>query len=316
MKCPICNAENAPDASNCSQCGFSLSLSQTAWPDFPTLEIPEPVSPLQWPEPPAIEVSSAPINDTLAIDVESVEIEPVKQIKQVEQKEKVEATAVDAPPPDQPSDDELAREHIARGFEAIRQGMFDQARWELEQARDLADSEDISRLAQSQLDELSSAAELIFQNQPAPIMPERPDPIKTLSAILVTPADWASTTRTGAIAGAVNGLATLISAQLCCGLFLSPAAAFITGVLIARQASKGDQTSDVVHAMVAGGITGLGGWLGQVIGSAITMSSMSHGQPDAAAWPLAACLTGIVYIPVAIALGALGWKVGRPKQER
>ncbi|MEA3339673.1 MAG: hypothetical protein U9R15_06875, partial [Chloroflexota bacterium] len=136
------------------------------------------------------------------------------------------------------------------------------------------------------------------------------------STILVSPADWASTTRTGAIAGAVNGLVTLISAQLCCGLFLSPAAAFIAGILISRQTSKGDQTSDVVHAMVAGGITGLGGWLGQVIGSAISMPSLSHGQPDAATWPLAACLTGIVYIPAAIALSALGWKVGRPKQER
>ncbi|MEA3340675.1 MAG: zinc ribbon domain-containing protein, partial [Chloroflexota bacterium] len=227
MKCPICNAENAPDASSCSQCGFSLSLSQAAWPDLATLEILEPVSPLQWPETPTIEVPSAPIGDTLAIDVEGVEVE---QVDRVEKEEKAEATAADAPPPDQPSDDELAREHIARGFEAIRQGMPDQARWELEQASDLADSEDIFRLAQSQLDELFSAAEPIVQSQPVPITPKRPVPIKTLSTILVSPADWASTTRTGAIAGAVNGLVTLISAQLCCGLFLSPAAAFIAGI--------------------------------------------------------------------------------------
>jgi hypothetical protein len=35
MKCPICSTENPPDRSSCSQCGFNLGLSQSAWPDSP-----------------------------------------------------------------------------------------------------------------------------------------------------------------------------------------------------------------------------------------------------------------------------------------
>jgi hypothetical protein len=42
MKCPICSTENPPEASNCSQCGFSLGLSQSSWPDSPEIAAPPP----------------------------------------------------------------------------------------------------------------------------------------------------------------------------------------------------------------------------------------------------------------------------------
>jgi hypothetical protein len=59
MKCPICNAENPPEASNCSQCGFSLGLSESAWPESPVIMssvLPEtetkalPVEPVSLPD--------------------------------------------------------------------------------------------------------------------------------------------------------------------------------------------------------------------------------------------------------------------------
>ncbi len=298
MKCPICNAENAPDASSCSQCGFSLGLSQATWPDFPTIEMPEPAGMTGWPEPPAIEIPSAPI-----------------EVKE----EEIKAAAVDTPPPDQPSDDELAREHVARGFEAIRQGMLDQAQWELEQARDLADNEDIFHLAQRQLSELASAAAPTVQRQPAPITPARRPPIKpspsTLALDQILPAHWVPTARIGLIAGAVNIALTGCGAASCFGFFLSMSVAFVTGVLIARQVGQDQQSLDATHALAAGGVAGLGGWLGQVIGSIAWAAALSNTQSDASAWPFVACLAGIVYIPVATALSALGWKVGMPRQK-
>ncbi|RLC82007.1 MAG: hypothetical protein DRJ03_05540 [Chloroflexi bacterium] len=298
MKCPICNAENGPDANSCHQCGFSLSLSQAAWPDFPTIEIPDPLE---------IEIQPAPPESKEATKIESVE-------------DAVEIIATKELPPDQPSDDELAREHVARGFEAIRQGMLDQARWELEQARDLADSKDIAYMAQSQLNELSSAAAPIVQRRPIPLTPTRrptliKPPSSTLALDQIVPADWVSTVRTGLIAGAVNGIVAGGGAQSCCGFFLSLAVAFVTGMLIARQAGKGDQSSDAIHAIIAGGITGLGGWLGQVIGSIIWAAALSSAQPNTSTWPFVACIAGIVYIPAATALSTLGWKMGTPKHK-
>ncbi len=61
MKCPICNAENEPDARTCARCGFSLELTTPTWPDSVTSE---PVQ-VEWPsldqiEPPVIEPLPTP----------------------------------------------------------------------------------------------------------------------------------------------------------------------------------------------------------------------------------------------------------------
>jgi len=297
MKCPICNAENVPDASNCHQCGFSLSLGQAAWPDFPAIEMPDPLEIEIQPAPPEI----VPIDDTpQEAKVESVE-------------DAVEIVAAKAPPPEQPSDDDLAREHVTRGFEAIRQRMPDQAQWELEQARDLADSEEIAHMAQSQLEELASAAAPIVPRRPTPIVPRR-HPSPTL--VRTVAANWVSTIRISIIAGAMNGILASWGTVSCFGFLLSLLVSFVAGVLIAQQAAKNDQRLDAAHAIVAGVITGLGGWMGQATGYSAWLMRLSDAQTDlTAAWPLVACLSGAFYIPLSITASTLGWKMGTPKQK-
>lgn len=311
MKCPICNAENGADASSCHQCGFSLSLGQAAWPDFPTIEMPDPLEIEFQPPPP----ETAPIDDT---PKEAIRQTAPPKIESVE--DAIEIVAAKAPPSEQPSDDELAREHIARGFEAIRQSMPDQARWELEQAHDLADSEDIAHMAQSQLDELASAAAPIVPSRPAPIASRRPPSSIELppSAALVrtATANWVSTMRISMIAGVVNGMLASWGTVSCFGFLLSLFVSFVAGVLIAQQAAKNNQRINSAHAIVAGVVTGLGGWLGQAAGYSAWLTSLSNAQTDlTAAWPLVACLSGVFYIPLSAAVSIQGWKMGTPKQK-
>ena len=277
MKCSICNAENPPDAKSCHQCGFSLSLSQPTWPDFPTVEVPEPTDIPQWPELPGTEAFPVPPEpiwpgDDALVSIESVKVESVADM--VEDKE--EAATVDIPPPDRPSeDDELARSHITRGFKAIREELYDQAKWEFEQARDLADDPVIVHMAQAQLSELYSRPKAApeqappRQAQPRPIRPiplRRPSPPS--APIQIRSIDWDTAVRLGLIMGVLNGVLTGCGAVACFGFLVSPASGFVAGWLTARKdsttdtARKNGQSSNMIPAAIVGGITGLGGWLG------------------------------------------------------
>ena len=323
MKCSICNTENPSDATACQQCGFSLSLSQPAWPDFPTVEIPEPAAFPEWPELPEVKTESLPAipepawheiqGDTPAISTKDVEPE-AKLEAEVETQVETETEPVALLPSSYPSDDALARTHVARGFEAIREGLIDQARWEFEQARDLADSTDISRLAQAQLGEL-------LPREPASLMPERvrpirrPSPRPTLDQVRAT--DWKPTLRIGATLGVINGVCTGCTAVFCLGFVLSPFLGFITGLLVARSHSDtAAQPVGIIHAIAAGGITGLGGWLGQAVSYPVWTTSIFDTldiQNDATTL---VCITflGMLYIPMTIALSALGWGMGTPNR--
>jgi hypothetical protein len=337
MKCSICNTENPPDAKNCQQCGFSFSIGQPAWPDFPTVEIPQPTSDIQWPELPGVEIPATvpqpawPIPDMPTPSITPIEIKSTPVQDQLKIKE--EAAAVEPPPPDQPSeDDELARAHIARGFEAIRKELLDQAQWEFEQARDLADSEDIVHMAQAQLAGLrAEQAERVELLPPTPFFEVKPTAqpaqrqIRPLERPTAPPAfsqiqalDWRPLVRIGLMLGLVNGVLTGCGAVACLGFLLSPASGFVAGWLAARSsgaARQNVQSANTMPAIIAGGIAGLGGWLGEVIGHPIWVASTSTSSAD----PLAtgvfvACMPGTLYIILAIIGSVLGWRVGTPKE--
>ena len=329
MKCSICNTENPPDATSCQQCGFSFSLSQPSWPDFPTVEVPEPTAVPEWPELPETKASPAspkpvwPVDDALVPSIESIEIESVTD--QVEIKEEI--AVAEPPPSDQPSDDDqLARSHIARGFEAIRKGLDDQAKWEFEQARDLADDTEIVRMARAQLAGLHSTPVETTQERahPRQVQPRQPPPTfprkPTSSPIQISNVDWDTTVRFGLILGLLNGVLTGCGAVACFGFLVSPAAGFIAGWLAARKDStadtvrKNDQSSNVIPAIIVGGITGLGGWLGEIIGHPIWVASTSTSSADPFATGLfVACVPGIPYILLAIVASVVGWRVGGRK---
>ncbi len=336
MKCSICNTENPPDAKSCQQCGFGLSLGQSAWPDFPTVEIPEPSIDIEWPElsqpetPQAPSIPAWPQDDALAIDVESIELKP----------------ATPPPPPALPSqDDQTARSHIARGFTAIRENMYEQAKWEFEQARDLADDPEIIHMALVQLAELKGATMDAAQAQvrepprqtpptPAPLSPTPPGPapprrsspprvirpIRTTRPAIPTPMrniDWRAVMRTGLIIGVVNGVLTGCTAPFCIGFLLAPAFGFVAGWSMARaeaRATNYGQAPTATSAAVAGGIVGFVGWLGQVIGYPVWLNSLSTVQSDTETLSaILGCITLSSYIPMSAALSGLGWWVGSKK---
>jgi hypothetical protein len=340
MKCSICDTENPPGTTNCQKCGFSLSLSQPTWPDSPSVEIPEP-SPLpEWPGITEAEIklpATLPIPTwpeladdvpTSAIAEESdVEIQPFplpSTDATIEEPLAEESdypgpstegpSIADIPSPGYPSDDELARTHIARGFEAIREGLIEQARWEFEQARDLADSKDVVRMAQAQLSELlpKEAARIVQ----APVRPVvEPPPQPALSEISLI--DWKPTLRIGAVMGVISAVCASCTAVFCLGFLLSPFLGFVAGLVIARnKAGPPRQPRDVIHAIVAGGITGLGGWLGQAISYPIWTTSILDTLDVQSDATTLACMTflGMLYVPMTIAMSALGWKLGKPRE--
>ncbi|MCP4538922.1 MAG: zinc ribbon domain-containing protein, partial [Chloroflexi bacterium] len=320
MKCSICNAENPSDAKNCHQCGFSFSLTQPTWPDFPTVEIPEPVAAPIWPDLLEAQVPTTPSEPIwpetdAAANIESVKIESVLDV--VEDKKEFVSEPLQLSdqssddqqpswlqpirplypqPLDQPSDDDhMARSHIARGFEAIRKGLDEQAMWEFEQARDLADSSDIVDMAQAQLSELyHPSVEVVEEQAPPrqvpprvvrPIPARKPTPPPTPIPIQLKDTDWDTLVRIGLVMGLVNGLLTGCGAVLCLGLVFSPVVGFVSGWMAARKQStahKDDQLKNVSPAVIVGGITGLGGWLGGIIGHPIWVASTSDSAVEPA----------------------------------
>ena len=320
MKCPICNAENPPDAGSCQACGFGLSLSRVEWPELPTIDVLQPDAGPPWPDTPGVEMPSlapAPTIDLSPPTFATGEQEPAPG----SEPEEPVPPEPGGPPAGGPTDDELAKEHMSRGFEAIRSGMPDQARWEFEQARDLADDEEIAAVARAHLADLTAAPSSpvpLPTPPPAPRPARRPTPQVTPLSLddLVPPAvtaqikatDWAFTLKTGAIAGGITALITGCGAATCLGALFAPLAGLVTGLVIANQKKKTGQRLDAFRAMLAGGIAGLGGWLGQIIGYPIIMATTERSSTSMA-WPVLTCLVGAAYVPFSSALGALGWKI-------
>jgi hypothetical protein len=225
-----------------------------------------------------------------------------------------EPAEADVPSPDYPSDDELARTHIARGFRATREGLNEQARWEFEQARDLADSEDIIRMARAQLGELlpGEAAQVVQ----APVRPiVKPSPQPALS--IVSRMDWKPTLRIGIVMGVINAVCASCTAVPCLGVLFSPLLSFVAGFLIARnKASPPRQPRDIIYALVAGGITGLGGWIGQAISFPVLTASVPNtlDSQDIVTDLICIAFFGAFYIPISCALSALGWRLGKRRK--
>ena len=325
--CPICNTANPPEETSCTKCGFSLGLSRADWPTFPTIEMPEVAGKIQWPE------SQAPLPPV--IPPAAPEQAPVSPGSG-----EIAPGPISSYGPPLSEDDRMARRHIDRGLEALRQGLDEQARWEFEQAGDLADDQDIATLAQQHLSELvtrAPAAPLPAveapppQPAPAKARPSRaprskvrttsrtrqrttyrpmakaaPDRASQFEAF---PAGWEQTATLGAIVAMVGGLLAIVGATSCLGVGSMAAAGFGAGVLIANRdkAIRGCRRGDAFHAMVAGAITGLGCWIGHVVGADARIvtdgSSWTH-----LIWP--ACLAGVLHIPAAIGLSVAGWKAG------
>ena len=152
MKCSICNLDNPAGAETCSRCGFSLSLSQIVWPDAPQIEVPRAAERPSGPpavEPPAHPPPEAPAStpgDPLPAPPVAARAAPTDQVAQ---------TAWEA---------QMAYEHVVRGFQAIRQERREQARWEFEQARDLAeDSRLLLRNSSSRCEREAQAGCLALQ---------------------------------------------------------------------------------------------------------------------------------------------------------
>jgi len=295
MKCPICNEENESDASVCQQCGFSLDLGQIKQPDFLAIEGFKSTDQPQWPEPAEIEFPA------ISPEPEPVPQESVPEIEVVEQEEVV---AVESPPPAPSSDDdEMARFHIARGFEALRQELFDQAQWEFEQARNLADNQDIARLAQNQLDELLKTSSSIA-----------PEPVRAIEEVSVPPTldqfkgtNWTSAVKIGLAIGVLNiAFASFFGSTFCFNILSQFIFGSIAGSLVAGRVDDDGQPLGIVHAAMAGGLVGLIGWLGGTIWQPIlaTFTSMQM-DPEL---PTLICFSWMLYLPTAITGSILGWR--------
>jgi hypothetical protein len=351
MKCSICNAENPPDATSCHQCGFSLGLSQPTWPEFPAFDVPQPAEMPVWPELPKIEAPPRsseliwPDDDSQTGSAEGIEVDSIAQAEQreathippllsdtlgkdirpaetddLEPLGAQEVVAAEPLPPGDFSDDALARSHIARGFEAIREGLMDQAQWEFEQARDLADDIDVAHLAQVQLTELHGPTLRPMPKQTRPAGQAWPieGPTPQLTASKIRALDWKPVVRVGLIVGVLHAVFAGCSAPFCGGFLLAPVFGFVAGWWTAQQKTDDvddddSQLPDPIRAIVAGAITGVGGWLGQATAYPVWVSSLVDTQSDAEAWIVTTCL-GALFVPMSIALSVLGWKIRKPKQ--
>ena len=313
MKCPICNAENAPDARACGTCGFSLGLGRVEWPDPSALKFPDQVKMPEWPQmpqvkpTPAVSMFSRP---TAPAEVEAQQ-EAAREAAPLIEVAEPPRVAV-APLQEQPSDDELAREHIARGFAAFKAGLLDQARWEFEQAYNLADGEDIIRVAQSQLDALrTKAASMVAPERLRPIRRPASAPVPAPSLPQIGTDALRSALGVGLFAGLVAGFIIAItgSAALCLGFLLGPAAGFVAGW---SASGPNRRPGDVVLAVIAGGVTGLGAAIGQWIGYPAGASSSTRAATESL--QALSCIMGFVYIALAAGAGAFGWRVRRQQK--
>jgi hypothetical protein len=305
-----------------------LTLSQPAWPDFPTVDIPKPVDTPVWPQVPPIdgphppEEPVWPESDGLTKTAGDAAEQRLGIPDVVESPTPQPPVDVDVAPPGEPSDDELARFHISRGFEAIREGLLGQARWEFEQARDLADDVDIVHMAQSQLDSLVKTTTEPVRERARPVG-GRPSASTPISVALRDEAvDWLSVVRIGVIAGVLTGVLTGCSAIVCLGFVLVPVSGFVAGWVLARRRAgvrpavdRDSQVAEAIQAIVVGAIAGACGWLGQVIGYPIWLASFYESESEPQMWLFVACVAG-AYLPLAAATSVLGWRIAARRAGR
>lgn len=292
MKCPICNAENEPDATACMECGFGLTLSQPAWPEPPSVPRIQPTEETLWPEQPQIEVPETPPLAAWADD------SPVARFQE-------EAFTPVAPPvpPIFDQDDQLAETHIERGKEAIQEDLLDQARWEFQQARDLADDEQIVERAKELLHQLQRPAAPAADEVPAPA--RAPSPSSPPAAISV------EAMRLGFGLGVLNTILTGLSAAFCLGILFSPFFGFLAGRSLARRTAKRGRHVSLIQAVIVGAVVGAGGWLGEMVGHPIWMSVASESAPPLPTTLFSSCFLGILYLFLSAAFGFIGGVIGR-----
>jgi len=248
-----------------------------------------------WPEIPAFE--EMPVSSSLA----SVAGEEEQEVAGIPIGDIVEETAQR-----QPSLDELAREHVNRGFIALKEGRLDQAEWEFEQAVKTALDEDIVRIAQSQLealrDRMVKSAAL-----------ERQRPVRKLTSAGAqrrTPVGdgLKAALRIGLFAALATGfiVAAASSAALCLGFLLGPVAGFIAGWLASGPRRRPE---DFIPALIAGSLAGAGAVIGYLIGYPVSGSSYA----ETGSLRMLSCFVGCIYIALAAITGLLGWSVRKPQ---
>ncbi|MBN1953764.1 MAG: zinc ribbon domain-containing protein [Anaerolineae bacterium] len=303
MKCPICNTENDPQATTCQQCGFALGSDQFEWPKPPEVEIPKLDDLFDWPEPASIEMP------TLMVEPFAPQEAPVAPPAEPL------APSLPEPPPGEPSaDDELAQSHIARGDYALRQGSIDQARWEFEQARDVADDEEIVRLAQSSLAKLYPPPPAVRTrptpqpSRPAPQpprpAPSRPSPVPASMA--------ASTMQLGLILAVVNAIVTGLGAICCVGVLAGFPLGLLAGWMVGHEAKKGGRTLSSKEAQKMGAIVGLGGWAGGAFALFVFLSARAGMETDPFILTLLiSILPGLVYTSLVAAASNWGWQISQ-----
>jgi hypothetical protein len=195
----------------------------------------------------------------------------------------------------------LARSHIADGVRAMRAGSPEQAQREFEQALDLTDDPVIVRSAQKQLRQLSRARDKAAR-LPVTLKTPPPQPV-----VPVEGDGWIPAAQLGLIIALVNSLLTGCGALLCVGLVFTPFFGFIAGWWVARQAKENERTANTGHALLAGTLVSLGGWLGQVVGNFLWFSSSEELTNSELIF--LACCVGSVYIATTLASSALGYKL-------
>ncbi len=303
MKCPICNTENPPEASSCQQCGFGMVRVEPAWPEQPV--VPE------WPATPL--GAASPTSDGPAVPTAASPAPP-------------------APPPSSPSDDELARMHVERGFQALRQNLFEQAQWEFEQARDLADNLDIAQMAEAQMTALikdarqaaaqaidgslqdlaAQAQAAVEQAVPRPAPPRSTPTPAPATSPLTAPLDWAAALRDSVGLAILAALLVGLGAVICIGFFVAPLLGFVAGRIVGRRSDTERKPSSIAQAVLAGGAIGLGSWLGEVIAHPLWIDFLPQLSSDPlAVMAVVSCFPGALYLLLAVAASAVGWQVGR-----
>ena len=327
--CAICGTENSDEAHNCRQCGFSLeageSLKST---QFPTIEIPQISTDSLWADIPSIEM---PTETSLEMPTVPPIPTPGGQVGPLEGDETSSVEAEADADAEVESDDELAREHIRRGFEALRAGLVKQAIWEFEQADNLADDDEVIRLARSQLRNLLSSSDTPLPQVIQPLVRTTiahdtsgstytsPAPSSTWKDLVdIRPevlANWKTILRFGVLVALAVAIFAGCSAIFCLGFVLTPGIAFMVGRWVAGQQKKDENMapSGILPAIVLGAIVGLGGWLGHMVGYSswyLSGSSSASANLEPVTSVLSCFSTGW-YIPSGMALSVIGWRTGQ-----
>ena len=339
--CAICGTENSDEARSCQQCGFSLEVGETLGNiQFPTIEIPQISTDSLWADIPSVdmptevpEMSPVSMPEGQAGPMEVVEIGDgvidavVYSDVDVGVDGGVDTEAEsDTEDAEDAEDDELARDHLRRGLEALRAGLTEQAIWEFEQARDLAEDDETIRWARSQLRHLLSSPRdtappqtqaVVVRTTTGPARP--PTSFSWTNLVDVGPdasARWQTVLRFSIFVALATGVFTGCSALFCLGFILTPVVAFLAGRWVASQQNRdgGEVPAGVLPAIAVGAIVGLGGWIGQMVGYPSWYSSVSSSSTSAdleTVTSVLSCLSTGWYLPTGMVLGVLGWRTGQ-----